>query len=346
MTSYRRQYTDEQRAAIVREATLPGANASEVAARHGMPLGTLCRWLSEDRYEGSSKPVASAWLLASDWHLGALVKSKHMAGRHHYDLNVARARVELLTESVAALLNSHSHTHDIKRLTILWAGDIIDGTKAYPGQQYNICLTSCESQRAFARSVIHPMLDLLASRLSVSCVAVQGNHGRAALKEPMESADHHELRMFEEIARDLPHLASWSVEQFCTEIKCRETGRMVIVEHGQFIPGSKHGGMTPGTLAHVSSRAQDLGMFPDVFAYGHRHTPMLKDGRTTVLCNGSMTGYNDFARNLGFAPCRPAQWMFGLSETGLAWVDLIPLGGWSESAPDENGIMRAKEEEE
>lgn len=337
MPTLRRQRYDEQtRRDAVREAATPGLLVKEVANRRGIEVGTLHRWVAEDRVE---KKEASAWLMCSDWHLGALVLAKWMRGRHKYDTDVAKERVAALTYETLARVEALKHRFDVKHLTILWAGDIIDGTKAYRGQRYRLQLTTAGAQRRFAADLILPMLETLASRLSVSCVACEGNHGRSALMDDEEQGESYETRLFEEVAAEARGLAQWSVGNYEAENMCPTTGRVVVVEHGRNVPFSKHGSMTPGTFQHAFARQANVGKIVDVFAFGHRHTPAYTHGRPHILANGAMTGYSEFASEHGFRPCLPSQWFFGLTDDGLAWSDQVILGKWEESEADEMGML-------
>lgn len=338
-------HTADVRTAVLNEATVIGSNVREIAARYGVAERTARTWILQAR-DGTgpapARPSASAWALLSDWHLGALVESKHMAGRWAYDTRIARERVEKLTRRIVGELRLHGAEHNIERLYLLWAGDIVDGTKAFRGQRYRLELRTCAAQRNFAESLIMPMIEALVSEgVPLVCISCEGNHSRSAFADEEEPDENHETRLFNEIAEQTASEAvRWAIRDYGAEIQDPVTGRVVAVEHGRYMPGSKHGALTPGSFQHVYAASDDAGRKFDAFCVGHRHVPGYWHGRTHLFCNGSLTGYNEFARDRRFRPCLPSQWFFGLTEGGLAWQSQIILGSWPESEPDaDTGVL-------
>jgi len=344
LTGPRRTYDDAQRAAFLREASLPGSAIHVVARAHGISSGTAYRWLHEAR-DADPPPNAVAVLLCSDWHIGALVEAAEMRGMYAYDTEVCRSRIESLGREVRTLLRLYSDLYTIRRLYLLWAGDILDGTTAYRGQRYRLQLHTPEAQRHWAHNHICRFTEELASEVPETVgIVCAGNHARIGTSDDVPASEDSELRLFTDIARDtvgVPHL-TWERHRLGVSFVAQPTGNVVYMEHGQRVPwGGKTSQPTPSTWTHAYQRCMDEGRIAEVVCWGHRHTPAYLHGRPHILSNGCMTGYNEYAREGALRPTLPSQWMFGLSDQGLAWTHNIVLGGWPETYADERtGVLR------
>lgn len=344
MTGSRRTYDDAQREAFLREASLPGSAIHTVARAHGISSGTAYRWLHEAR-DADPPPSAVAVLICSDWHIGAIVEAAEMRGMYAYDTEVCRTRIEALGREVRTLLRLYSDLYTIRRLYVLWAGDILDGTTAYRGQRYRLQLHTPEAQRHWALGRVCRFMEELASEVPETVGLVcAGNHARIGTSDDVPASEDSELRLFMDVARDtvgVPNL-TWERHRLGVSFVAQPTGNVVYMEHGQRVPwGGKTSQPTPSTWTHAYQRCMDEGRIAEVVCWGHRHTPAYLHGRPHIMSNGCMTGYNEYAREGALRPTLPSQWMFGLSDQGLAWTHNVVLGGWPETYADERtGVLR------
>ncbi len=344
MTGPRRTYDDAQRAAFLREASLPGSAIHTIARAHGISSGTAYRWLHEAR-DADPPPGAVAVLLCSDWHIGALVEAAEMRGMYAYDTTVCRYRIEALARSVRALLRTFASLYTWRRLYVCWMGDILDGTNAYRGQRYRLQLHSPEAQRHWALGhVCQFMVDVASEMPETVGVVCAGNHARIGSADEVPPSEDSELRLFETVAHEtvgVPGL-SWSRERISSAFVAQPLTHGVYIEHGQRVPwGGKTSQPTPSTWTHAYQRCMDEGRIFEAVCWGHRHTPAYLHGRPHIISNGCLTGYNEYAREGGLRPTLPAQWLFGLDTNGLAWSHNIVLGAWPETYADERtGVLR------
>lgn len=346
----RRTYDDEQRDAFCREAVLPHCDIIATARKHGISSGTAYRWLCEYRHD-LELPDGVAMLLLSDWHIGAAIEASEMRGMYLYDTTVALNRMQRLADTARCVLRVFGSLYQWKRLYLLFAGDILDGTTAYRGQRYRLQLHTPDAQRHWALNHVCRFVESLASEVPETVGLVcAGNHARIGTSDDVPASEDSELRLFTEVAREtsgIPGL-SWSVERLGGAFIALPLSHAVYVEHGQRVPwGAKASQPTPSTWTHVYQRCMDEGRIMELCCWGHRHTPAYLHGRPHMLSNGCLTGFNEYAREGCLRPTLPSQWMIGFDANGLAWMHNIMLGTWPETYMDEQtGMLRGLLQEE
>ena len=341
----RNTYSDERKAGVLADVAATGETHAQIAKRHDIPPGTVSRWVSEANADRVNLPPAVACLLLSDWHIGALVESDDMRGMYCYDTNVCEDRINRLRSEAVAYLKAQAAFWNIKRLYLLWAGDIQDGIHAYRTQRYRLQLQTPRLQRNWAKPRVLDFVDLFAKAVDeLVCMVCKGNHTDPGWSDAQPEDECYDTRLFYECAMETRNLTNvaWEIHAYETPFQALPLRHSVYVEHGENVPwGGKASQPTPMTWQHCYNACMDEGRIHEVCCWGHRHTPAYLHGRPNILSNGCLTGYNEYARKGKLRPTLPAQWFFGLSENGLQWVQNIVLGAWPETHPDERtGFLR------
>lgn len=131
---------------------------------------------------------ATAFLQASDWHVGEEVRPEVTGGRNEYTPAVARRRIERLSQGYRWLTEMHRSKFKIRDVVLLALGDFVTGWLHQDQIATNTLLPMPEVFLAkdLLRVLIDDMLDD-PELASLTIVCTYGNHGRTTLK-PLHSA--------------------------------------------------------------------------------------------------------------------------------------------------------------
>ena len=266
--------------------------------------------------------TATGVLLLSDLHLDEVVDFYEMDGINEYNRDIAQQRLErIVNKTVELLLHTYGGDVHIEGLIVAILGDILTGVIHDELERTNEAPPAASI--VFWVPIIAAALEYLADefgRLYVPCV--DGNHDRFYKKTPKKQraesslawvvynwlADH--LRDDERITFGI----STSPEQL---IDVYDT--TVLLTHGDgFRSSGGVGGLYPSLLKWLlrkhdlySATKRDF----DIAVMGHWHSP--KWGEDFVV-NGSLKGYDEYAKDGGFKFAAPSQQLFTLTpERGI-----------------------------
>jgi hypothetical protein len=271
-----------------------------------------------------SKGSRLAWGLSclSDVHAGALVEPTRSTCMNSYTPEVCRHRLDRYFESIAWLIRDE-RSFDVLGHLLWLGGDLIDGhlhddqveTSEAP-------LVTMNWLEPYLLGRIQALASELGGReLRIMCTF--GNHGRDTLKPRAETAARHshEWALYQRIAR---HFASHRTIRVITDTARDQYteifGRTIHGTHGDTV--NYAGGVGGITIPLRKAYATWQTMQPSyLHLTGHYHTQLdLGDG----LANGSVVGYNAFARKINARP-EVAQQLFCLLDSERGKTKVSPI---------------------
>jgi predicted phosphodiesterase len=255
-------------------------------------------------------------LLLSDWHWGETVDRDQVAGMNAFNRKIAKQRVEILRNATLDLCMHHmTHPH-YPGIVVCVAGDMITGAIHEDLRETNdgpVTLSVLEVEEQLI-GLIQDFAEKF-GRVFVPCVP--GNHGRNTLKPRAKNRvfDSYEWLIYCHLERYFKN--DERVHVFVpNEVDARFAifGHRFFLTHGDCM-GVKGGDGIIGSLGPIARGAIKIGRSEaqcgrdfDTALIGHYHTYIPRGDAVPVLANGSLIGYNEYARlMLRASPTRPTQ---------------------------------------
>lgn len=250
----------------------------------------------------------------SDLHCGEVVRPEETGGINAYDPEIFRRRFRRMMDAVIRILPRWSADCDLKGVVVALNGDLISGDIHAELRETN-ALTSHE-QVALVTDEAAAGLRKLADKFGAVLVTVTpGNHGRTTEKTHAKrmAALSYDVMIGNILAREFAGDPRITVN--CAsgaDIVFPLFGWSVLQTHGDSMgTGGGMGFAGPelpivrgGKKIKLSGFA--TGEHYDLILVGHYHT---SSNPGTVLANGSMIGFNEFAVRIRAAPEPPQQWL-------------------------------------
>lgn len=300
----------------------------------------------EFQHSGAARR-ASLFTLASDWHIGERIDPAQMGGVNAFNYEIAKVRAEEYFDKLVELPKRYMAGRKYEALYMGFAGDGTSGG-IHDELRETDEFSTLESTRKY-RDLVVPGLEYLASHYDwLHLGFTPGNHGRDSKKPRYKgraehNADTHAAYLIADALRDRG-VKNVSVDiSEGIEVNFKVYGVNVRLEHGD---EAKGGNGVMGILSPLprlvlrrqqqAQGEQALGVdspSPDIVAVGHWH--QLVDARGQgFLVNGSLKGYDEFARGHGFKPERAQQGLWvvtperGLTTFETVHVDNRQKEGW------------------
>lgn len=273
---------------------------------------------------------ATAFLIASDWHVEELVEAVKVNGLNHYDLDESRRRAALFFTNGARLIHILRRDIAIPHIVVAVLGDMISNSIHEDLAESNL-LPPIDAAMRCAEYLTSGLTYLLAetkahgATIHVPCHT--GNHGRTTKERRVSTEAGYSLeRMIYALVakhfRGEPRItfsvslgplsyvdAYGHIVRFCHGHQIRYQGGLA----GLFAPAYRTiGRWDKGRTAHLT-------------VFGHHHTKL--DGGT-FLANGSLIGYGPFSMHGGYAFEEPSQQFFlmdkrrGRTVSAPIWFDV------------------------
>lgn len=273
----------------------------------------------------SSKTTATAFAIASDWHIEEVVKSSHVSGMNKFDEKVCQERVERFFRHTVKLIHKEQKAVKLDRLVLALLGDFISGTIHEDLAETNRLLPSdaiAEAHTHLSSGIRHLLKN---TDLDILIVCHTGNHGRMTKQQRISAEQGNSLEryMYFSLAREFQ--AEKRVEFIIADgyhsyLDCY--GYVVRFHHGHAVRYS--GGVGGITIPVNKAIANwDKSRTADLDVFGHYH--QFFDGGQ-FICNGSLIGYNAYALSIkaSYEPPRQAFFLVD-SEDGKTVVAPIIL---------------------
>ena len=252
-----------------------------------------------------TKSEATAIVQYSDWHIEEEVKESQTDGMNKYNLDIAQKRASAVFTNTLRLIAKERQEIKIPNIIIHLGGDFITGWIHEEGQQTNL-LSPIEAT-IVARDMLYAGISKIATegkfkRIIVLCN--RGNHARTTkrmqftneISTSYETFIYHDLKSrFHNIEFVIPDSDIGYFEVY---------GKVIRFYHGQQVKYNRGvGGITP-SLNRIQA-GWDKTKDADYNLMGHYHTWSFPNPYTTL--NGSMIGFNVFAKSFGFGFEQPLQ---------------------------------------
>lgn len=264
------------------------------------------------RRRGRGARAEAAWVMcASDWHVEERVRKSQVEGHNEYNPEIAWERAQTYYRRNLLMLNAARAAWGIDTVVWWWGGDFVTG---YIHDE-NMCenwLSPTEGM-ALAMEMLRAGLRFVLDKYDVKRVVIptnHGNHGRGqqakwVTADFRTSYEYLMYRLLEaEFAGEprVEFLVSESYEQIVPIYNTR-----VRFHHGNGIKGGGGvGGIFPSMYRRIN-RANSGILHSELDVFGHHHQLGYPPG---AVMNGSLIGFNEYGKFLGFPPEAPAQASF------------------------------------
>ena len=263
--------------------------------------------ISAKTLKGQSE--ATAFLIASDWHIEEPVRRELVNGLNHYDLEESKKRAETFFRNGLRLINIFRKDVEIKQMVLGLLGDFITNSIHEDSMEDNLLspVDAALRCRDYITAGIQFILDNSDLTLYIPCHT--GNHGRMT----------RERRVATESGNSIERLMYAAIQSyFRTESRVQFNvaegyhsyldiyGSTIRFHHGHAINyGGGVGGITIPVRKAINQWQR--GRKADLDVFGHFH--QFLDGGSFVA-NGSMIGYNAYAVSIKAEFEKPKQGMF------------------------------------
>jgi len=265
-------------------------------------------WLSKDYDHSNYHGTPIAFL--SDIHYGEVVKAAQTNGVNAYNPEIAARRIKLFVDHVIEIQRQHGGKVQPPGLVLPFGGDMVSGSIVEELRMTDV-KTPEQSKHELA-DILSGVVDNLATafgRLYIPCVV--GNHGRQTYRTHYKNTvfHNHDWGLYMSLVRHFQkdkNIRFYVPEAFDAYFKvhghrfflthCDQLG----VKGGDGIIGVL-GPIIRGTKKVTGSEAQ-IGRNIDTALIGHWHNYL---DLQTVVVNGTVKGYDEFARLALRAPYEP-----------------------------------------
>lgn len=296
---------------------LVGANADVVAAHRELDLlradySDRPDWLKTPRSSKEDRGTLIAML--SDTHYGEVVNPREMGGFNKYNLKIAELRTERFFRRTIVCARTYLAGVKYDGLVLALNGDIVSGdihdelTETNEASTYETVL--------WAVPRIAAGVEMFAKEFErVHVVSAPGNHGRNAIKPRYKkrSANNADTLIARLVARELgtDKRVSFEIPE-SLDVGFQVYGSRFTMEHGDelnaFQGSAEIGPLGPlvrGTNRKAIASAAEGRPF-DYALWSHLHK-LLPVAASGFVGNGSVKGYDEYARGKKFKPERPQQ---------------------------------------
>lgn len=135
----------------------------------------------ERRERTSGLREATAFVMASDWHVGERVRQETVNGRNEFNVDVARRRIAKMAQGVEWLVAKNRDSgpgntrYQIRDVVLCLLGDIITGWLHQDQQVTNTLLPIPEVLEAF--DLVASLIDYILEHVQPETLTITGNYG-------------------------------------------------------------------------------------------------------------------------------------------------------------------------
>lgn len=250
------------------------------------------------------KPEEIALWHATDWQLAKVSES--------YDSAICEKRVKQYVTKAQDQTDIMRADHPIRHGVVLFTGDMLEGCKIFPGQEWEVDATLFQQVFHVSELMAHVISEALETFETIDVVAEYGNHGRIGKpSDGFKRSDNFDRIAYEIVRRQFLH--EDRIKEFKTSgdwYQHHTVGAYKFMAiHGDEIKG--FGGNLPayGILRKANAWASGVvPSFRDLYI-GHYHQSMqlqMANGGS-VFMTGSTESHNEFAQEFVAATGNPSQ---------------------------------------
>jgi hypothetical protein len=275
------------------------------------------------RSKGEPDGEAVAVAVASDWHMGAIIRPNTVNFLNEVHPEITQARIERYFRALVSLVRKEQAHVRINTLVLALIGDFIENY-LHPELIEEAVMSPIEQMMAVQAAIIGGFEYLLANtELKIIAPTCTGNHGRTT----------EDRRASTEYKNSYEQLLYWSLEKhFLSEprVTFQVTDsyfnyldvydHTLRFHHGHSVRfGGGVGGLLIPLRKFIHRANQQI--YADTSICGHFHS-LLMD--YDIMVNGSLVGPSAYSIRLGFAPERPQQ-IFRLLDSRRGWTVFAPI---------------------
>lgn len=261
----------------------------------------------------SGTSEATAFIVASDWHIEEEVRPETINNLNHFNLEIADQRIKKFYQNSLSLLKNAQQGVNIKEVVLCLLGDFFTGTSHPEFAETNQLLPGDAAWQAqkYLASGIKFYLENTDCRFTIICHA--GNHSRMTPKIHIatETGNSLETYLYRNLAQYFekePRVKFIVADGYITYLDVY--GQIIRIHHGHNV---KFQGGTGGIEVPLKKAiAQwNKGRTAVVDVLGHWHQLRGGPGDSHIV-NGSLIGYNAFALSIkaDYEPPRQAFFLF------------------------------------
>jgi hypothetical protein len=257
---------------------------------------------------------ATAFIVASDWHIEEIVKASTVNGRNEFNLDIADKRIAHFFHNAIRLVKVSEQNTKLTKIVLVLNGDFISGN-IHEELLENTALLPIDAILWVQQRLIGGIqLILKETKLPLTIVCKCGNHTRITKKvhvsteagNSLEYMMYHTLRLVITDPR-----VEWVIEEgYFTFLDVY--GYTIRVHHGHDLQyGGGVGGLTIPVKKAIAQWNKARWAHLDIFGHWHQQ---FNGG--DFICNGSLIGYNPYAIKIKASYEPPAQKFFMYTSTG------------------------------
>jgi hypothetical protein len=252
---------------------------------------------------------ATAFAIASDWHVEETVDPKTVNGVNEFNLDIADARIAKFFRSILRLVEIERAGTKIDNLVLAMLGDFMTGYIHEELQESN-GLSPTQTVLWLRQRIVAGIRLLVKNggfkRIVVPCSI--GNHGRTTkkMRHATAAANSFEWMMYHVMKDDVPEV-EWQIADGYHNL-IEVYGRIIRFHHGDNVmyQGGIGGLTIPMEKAIAGwNKGREIAPYMDVF--GHHHTRM---ENPRFISNSSLIGYGAFSLAIKAGFEQPSQTFF------------------------------------
>lgn len=261
--------------------------------------------------------------LWSDWHWGEVVDKRETGGLNWFDRETAERRVANLVNRTITLLRDYAgRAPEYPGIWVLLGGDMVSGLIHDELVETN--WGNIVEQATEVAAAITGGLERLAEEFEqVWVVGVVGNHGRTTAKARAKkrALDSYDRAVYHSVKRQFEgtDFIDFTLPDE-TDILLKVYGHRFLLTHGDSL-GVKGGDGIIGALGPIArgfvklrTAEGQVGRDFDTLVMGHWHQYIPRGDALPVIVNGTLKGYDEYARTMLRARyARPSQALWLIS---------------------------------
>lgn len=257
----------------------------------------------------SNTGEATAFMIASDWHVGEVVRPEMVSGLNEFNPTIAKERIDKFFKNSLSLYNNEKQAINIPTIVLALLGDFLHNN-LHEDSAENASMLPMEELMFVQNKIasgIQFYLDNTDAQIIIPCAS--GNHARTTKKlhisseygNSLEYIMYHNLANYFSNEKRIKFFISMGYHTYINVYDA-----IIRMHHGHFI---KYSGGVGGIYIPVNKAIAQWNKMKkaDLDLMGHYHQQ--RDGGN-FICNGSLIGYNPYALSIKADYEQPKQQFF------------------------------------
>lgn len=263
----------------------------------------------------------SAVLLVSDSHIGEAITSEETGGLVEYGTPIFHTQLAELKKAVIEILYLQGYGVEIRKLYVIFLGDLVTGELIYKGQQAFLDLNLMDQMFTGADAFARMVAEFSSKVPEISCTCLCGNHGRIGSKGETKNFVNWDFIMYKFMERSLEKYDNvhFTIPKAWYENVDIE-GHKFLCMHGEDIQrwmGMPFYGVQRAHAKYIQMLKRKKESC-DYFVVAHQHEAADLAG-SKQLINGAWPGGSMLSAKRLMSISEPTQWFFGVNKKRTTW---------------------------